>query len=483
MRKYFLMICSLVLITSLKAQEVWTIEKCVEYALTNNIQVKQQLLQVKNQQALLQQDKLSMLPSLNAGAAHGYNFGQTVDRYTNEFATDRVQTDNFYLGSSVTLFEGFQKLNQVKQRKVDLEAAQYDKDKFMDDIELLIATGYLQILYYKELVKTAESQLQATELQSERLKKLVDAGALAQGDFYTLEAQRALENSQVVSAHNNLDIAYLTLVQMLDLPTAEGFEIESPDLELGLKPDLALTAEQIYGFALETQPQIKSAEAKVKSSELGLSLAQGGQSPSLILQGSIGSGYSGAAQVLKSYTPYVPDVTKTQPSAFIPGINGQPEQYVWNFAGNAVYETKPFNDQFSDNFNKSVSLNLNVPIFNGWSTRTNISRAKINVENTKYNLELSKLDLRKTIQQAYADANAALNNYEASVTGVNAARESYRYAEQKFNVGSLNSVDYNNSKKDLEKAESDQIRAKYEFIFKSTVLDFYMGKPITLKRK
>jgi outer membrane protein len=483
MRKYFLIICCLVLVNALKAQEVWTIEKCVEYALTNNIQVKQQLLQVKNQQALLQQDKLSMLPSLNAGATHGYNFGQTVDRYTNEFATDRVQTDNFYLGSSVTLFGGFQKLNQVKQREVDLVASQYDKDKFMDDITLLIATGYLQILYYKELTKTAENQLKATELQSERLKKLVDAGALAQGDFYTLEAQRALENSQVVSARNNLDISYLTLVQMLDLPTAEGFEIESPDLELGLQPELALTAEQIYGFALETQPSIKSAEAKVKSSELGLSLAQGGQSPTLTLQGSIGSGYSGAAQVLKSYTPYIPDVNTTAPVGFIPDANGQPAQNVWTFAGTSVYETKPFNDQFNDNFNKSVSLNLNVPIFNGWSTRTNISRSKINVENSKYNLELSKLDLRKTIQQAYADAKAALNNYEASVTGVNAARESYRYAEQKFNVGSMNSVDYNNSKKDLEKAESDQIRAKYEFIFKSTVLDFYMGKPITLTRK
>jgi outer membrane protein len=270
---------------------------------------------------------------------------------------------------------------------------------------------------------------------------------------------------------------------MLDLPTTEGFEIESPDLELGPQPDLALTAEQIYGFALETQPSIKSAEAKVKSSELGLSLAQGMQSPSLTLQGSLASGYSGAAQILKSYTPYIPDVNTTAPVGFIPDANGQPAQNVWTFAGTSVYETKPFEDQFNDNFNKSISLNLNIPIFNGWATRTNISRSRINVENTKYNLELSKLELRKTIQQAYADAKAALNNYEASVTGVNAARESFRYAEQKFNVGAMNSVDYNNSKKDLEKAESDQIRAKYEFIFKSTVLDFYMGKPITLTRK
>lgn len=189
----------------------------------------------------------------------------------------------------------------------------------------------------------------------------------------------------------------------------------------------------------------------MKSSEMGLTMAKGGQSPSLQLQGSLGTGFSGANKILDST--------------------------------NFTFNTKPFADQVKDNFNRSVALNLNIPIFNGWSTRTAISRAKINVENQKYNLELSKLQLRKTIQQAYADANAALNNYEASTIGVNAARESFRYADQKFNVGAINSVDYNNSKKDLEKAESDQLRAKYEFIFKSTVLDFYMGKPLSLKRK
>ncbi len=451
MRKLFLSITCLVLISGIRAQEVWTLEKCVEYALTNNIQVKQQLLIVKNEQAMLQQDKLSMLPSLNGGASHGYNFGQTVDRYTNQFATDRVQTDNFYLGSTVTLFEGFQKVNQVKQRKIDLQATQFDTDKFMDDISLGIATGYLQILFYSELLKTAENQLNATEQQSDRLKKLVDAGAIAQGDYFTLEAQKAAENSQVVSAQNNLDIAHLTLVQMLDLPTTEGFEIEYPDLELGVQPTLAITAEQIYAFALETQPVIKSAESKVKSSEIGLTMAQGMQSPSLSLQGSLGTGFSGNNKLLDSTT--------------------------------FSYKVKPFADQVHDNFNRSVALNLNVPIFNGWSTRTNISRAKINVENQKYNLELSKLQLRKTIQQAYADAKAALNNYESSLTGVAAAHESFRYAEQKFTVGAMNSVDYNNSKKDFEKAESDLLRAKYEFIFKSTVLDFYMGKPLSLKRK
>ncbi len=451
MRKYILLILFLLSISFAKAQEVWTLEKCVEYALTNNIQVKQQLLMVKNDQALLQQDKLSLVPSLNGGASHGYNWGKTVDRFTNEFATDRVQSNNFYLSSNVTLFQGFQKINQIKQRKVDLEATRFDTDKFMDDLALNIATGYLQILFYSELAKTSDNQLKATQLQADRLKKLVDAGALAQGDYYTIEAQRALENSQLVGALNNLDIAYLTLAQMLDLPSQQGFEIEFPDLDLGLQPTLAISPDAIYAFALETQPSIKSAESRVKSSEIGLTMAQGGQSPSLSLQGSLGTGFSGANKLLDTVS--------------------------FN------YDVKPFADQVKDNFNRSISLNLNVPIFNGWATRTNISRARINVENQNYNLELSKLQLRKTIQQAYADAKAALNSYQASNTGVDAARESYRYAEQKFIVGSMNSVDYNNSKKDLEKAESDQLRAKYEFIFKSTVLDFYMGKPITLKRK
>ena len=451
MRKIFLIIPFFLLLTAVKSQEVWTLEKCVEYALSNNIQVKQQLLQVKSESALLQQDKLSLLPSLNGGASHGYNFGQTVDRYTNQFATSRVQTDNFYLGSSLTLFDGFQKINQVKQRKSDLEATRYETDKFMDDISLNIATGYLQILFYNELAKTAEKQLKATELQAQRLKTLVDAGALAEGDYFTIEAQKASENSQFVSAQNNLFIARLTLAQMLDLPNLDGFEIEYPDLDMATQPSLSIKPDQIYEYALETQPSIKSAQSKVKSSEIGLSMAQGGQSPTLSLQGSLGTGYSGAAQVFDTLT----------------------NEYI----------TKSWNDQINDNFNKSFSINLNVPIFNGWSTRTNISRAKINVENQKYNLELSKLQLRKTIQQAYVDAKAALNNYEASTAGVNAAHESFRYAEQKFNVGTLNSVDYNNAKKDLEKAESDQLRAKYEFIFKSTVLDFYMGKPLTLKRK
>jgi len=477
MRKYFLMISCLVLITSLKAQEVWTLEKCVEYALSNNIQIKQQLLQVKTGQATVLQDQLNMLPTLNGFAMHGYNWGKTVDRYTNQFATKRVQTDNFYLSSSVSLFDGFQKLNRIRQGKMDLEAANYDNDKFMDDITLGIATGYLQIIFYKELLKTAENQMAATDLQVSRLQRLVDAGALAMGELYNMQAQRATENVQIVDARNNLDLAYLTLTQMLDLPSTENFEIETPDLELGAQPSITAMPEQVYAFALENQPMIKSAEYRLKSAEYMLDESRGSLLPSLSMQGSLGTGYSGAASnVIDTYVPAGSEVI-----GFINIPGGTQEVYTMRY--DPVWKNNTFSNQVSDNVNKSLSFNLSIPIFNGWSSRTAISKSKLNVENSKYALDLKKLELRKIIQQAYADAKAALNKYQSSLTGVEAARESFRYAEQKFTVGSLNSVDYNNSKIIFEKSESNLLQAKFEFIFKTTVLDFYMGKPITLKRK
>ena len=479
MKKFLLLIACSMLISIVEAQQIWTLEKCVEYALSNNIQVKQQMLLVKSGQATVLQEQLNTLPSLNGFAMHGYNWGKTVDRYTNDFATKRVQTDNFYLSSSLTLFDGFQKINRIRQSKMDLQAANYDNDKFMDDITLGIATGYLQILFYKELLKTAENQLAATDLQVARLQKLVNAGALAEGDLYNIQAQRATENVQLVDARNSLDLAYLTLVQMLDLPTTDGFNIEVPDLELGAQPSITALPEQVYDYALENQPMIKSAEYRLKSSEYTLDQARGSVMPSLSMQGSLGTGYSGAASEV--IDKYVLNGEKEIIGAVdIPNIG---TQQVYTLGFDPVWKDNTFSDQVSDNINKSLSFNLSIPLFNGWASRTAISKAKLNVENTKYALDLKKLELRKTIQQAYADAKAALNKYTSSITGVEAARESFRYAEQKFTLGSMNSVDYNNSKINFEKAESNLLQAKFEFIFKTTVLDFYMGKPISLNRK
>lgn len=476
MKKIFLFLFTLAISASISAQQVWTLEKCIDHALTNNISVKQQMLQIDANKATLLQSKLDLFPSLNAGAQHGYNYGKTVDRYTNQFASSSVQSDNFYLGSQLTLWDGFQKINQMKRNKTELEASRYDADKYMDDISLGIATAYLQILYYKEVLRTAQSQVDISQQQTDRLVKLVNAGASAQGDLYNIQSQLASAKVAVVDARNNLDLAYLTLVQMLDLPTTDGFEIEVPDLDISKQPSLVANPDQVFLYALETQPVIKSAELRVKSSEYSLMLARGAQSPTLTMSASLATGYSGAAQMLAD------TIRKTIPIGYTM-LNGMPAELVYSSYLYSTYKDKPFGDQISDNINRSLNFNLSIPIFNGWATRSSISRARINVENARFNLDQSKLQLRKTIQQAYADAHGALDKYTASLAGVEAARESFRYAEQKFNVGLINSVDYNNARKEYEKADSDMIRAKYDYIFKSTVLDFYMGKPITLNRK
>jgi outer membrane protein len=480
MRKLTLSFLFAISFMALNAQEKWSLEKCVDYALTNNIQIKQRSLTIESSKADVFQSKLNMLPDLNGFANHGYNFGKSVDPYTNDFTTERVRTNNFNLSSSVTLFGGFQKVNQLKQNKLNLSADQYDLDKFMDDISLNIATSYLQILFYQEMLKNVENQLGITKQQVDRMKKMVDAGAAAQGDFFNLDAQRAAEELSVVDAQNNLDLAYLTLTQLLDLPSSDNFEIEVPQLSVLGKPALVGNADEIFLYATQNQPDIKSAELRLKSSDLNISRARGAMMPSLSLNGAWGTGYSDASQIAES--------TIATPFADLPLIgvtkdeNGNRVYDVYAYSSSTTFKTKPWSDQISDNNNKSVSLNLSIPIFNGWQGRTAVRKAQISVKNAEYNLESNKLNLRKTIQQAYADAIAALKKYNSATTKVDASKESFKYSESKFNVGMLNSVDYNNAKKELEKAESELLQSKFDYIFKATVLDFYMGRPLTLKQ-
>jgi outer membrane protein len=471
--KRILILFSLIMTSAsfLNAQTTWTLQSCIDYALANNILIKQQELSEQLAKVNLLQSKTSLFPSLNANASHAYNYGKTIDMYTNSFATERVQSDNFYISSSVTLFSGFQLLNTVKQNKIDLQASQYDLDKMMNDISLNLATAYLQILYCDELLGIAQNQLTVTEKQVARTQKLVDAGTVSKGTLLTLQAQQSTEELSVVNAQNNLDIAYLTITQMLDLPSADSFNIQVPTLDVSTESTLLLTPDQIYAYAVGTQPEIKSAELKVQSSELGLAIVQGMRYPTLSLRGSYGTGYSGASKRVKdiTFTGYLPS-----------GFTGSGDT-VYSPSFDYNYENIPFSDQFNDNINKSISFSLYIPIFNGWQTNATVSKAKIAIQNSEYTLLTAKNTLYKSIQQAYADALAALNKYKSSSKSVDAYKEAFKYAEQKFEVGLVNSTEYDDAKNKLAEAESTLLQSKYEYVFRLKILDFYMGKPIELK--
>lgn len=463
---------------SINAQEpttpkMWTLEQCIDYALKNNIQILQSELNTDLSKTNLLQSEGALLPSINANASHSYNIGRTIDRFTNQFADQQVLSQNFGVSADINLFSGFQNINSIKQSRYDYMASKFDVDKTRNDVSLNIATAYLQVLYSMDAVNNAQNQSGITLAQVERTKKLVEAGSAAKGVLLDIQAQLASEELTVTSAQNQLDIAILSLAQLLNLPSTDGFAIVKPDLGNANDILLAATSQQIYNTAVQTLPEVKSAEFKLKSAEKGISIARGGLSPRLSFSASYGTGYSGLSQRLlttPSFTGYGPDgsITSGGDTVFSPMFS------------NPTYENIPYMDQYKDNKNTSFGFFLQVPIFNKFQTKTAIDRAKIQKMNAELTVMSTKLQVQKNVQQAYADANAGLKKYSSSTKALEAMQESFKYTEQKFNVGMVNTNDYNDSKNKVIKAQSDQLQAKYEYIFKTKVLDFYQGKPLKL---
>ncbi len=456
--------------------EIWPLEKCILYAIENNIQVKQMELSSEYNSNILFQSKLGVLPNLNAGASHSWSFGRALDETTYEFTKDQtVMSDNLYISSSVTLFNGLQTLNTIKLNQYNLMASLEDVDKIKNDISLSIALAYLQILLNIELLEVTNSQLEITNLQIERTRQLVEAGSLPHGSLLEIQAQAAAEELQQVNFQNQLDISYLTLTQLLELDSVGNFQIEIPDLPLPEEKFLLESVNEIYSAAEKILPQVKGADYQLKSSEIGLDIARGARSPRLSLSGSYGTRYS---NILKKYALVPGETSDPLPIGTVEGTG----ETVYTFPQPLVVsENYPFGNQFTDNATYGVQFNLTIPIFNGWQTNTTISNAKISVLNSKYNLEYTRNMLYKEIQQAYADAVASLKKYRASEKAVSSMEESFRYTEQKFNVGMVTSVDYNTAKNQLMSTQSDLLQSKYEYIFKTKVLEFYRGNPLSLK--
>ena len=429
-------------------QKAWSLEDCIRYAIENNIQIKQQVIQTEYQKNALELSKLKLLPTVNGSASHNYSFGRALDETTYEFSNEQtVRSNNFYIGGSLNLFNGLQNYNTIQKNKYQVLAGELDLQSIKDNISLNIALAYLQILLNNELVSATGNQLQITMQQIEKTKKMVDAGSLAKGNLLQIEAQAASEELQYINIKNQLDISYLNLTQMLELQTPEGFKVVTPNISIDTNTIITGRIDEIYSLAQGLRPEIKSAELSLTASEYDQKIATGARIPRLSMNHSFSTGYSDYAK--KPSNPLEPYT---------------------------------FSQQVSDNINYGIGFSLNIPILNGWQVNKNISNSKLGVENSRYALEGTKKQLYKNIQQAFADAVAALKKFNASIKAVTSTEESFRYTEQKFNVGMVTPVDYNASKTQLLNAQSDMSQAKYEYIFKTKVLDFYKGIPLNLNK-
>ncbi|MCK5068685.1 MAG: TolC family protein [Bacteroidales bacterium] len=457
----------------LSAQETWSLEVCIQYAMENNIQIKQSVLNTEYNENLLKQSKLGQIPSLSGSTNYTYSWGRALDETTYRFSDNQqINSINLGLNSFTNLFNGLRVRNTILQNELNLLASYEDVEKVRNDISLNIAAAYLTIMFNKELESVTESQLEITGQQVERTLKMVDAGKLARGNFLELQAQYASEELNLVNAENQLAISLLNLQQILDLPIDTAFDVAIPELADPDEDPLVINALEVYRIAEQDMPEIKSAVLGLESAEKGLAIAKGGRSPQLYLSANFNTGYSDIRQQVVGLSPpmQVP-IGVTAGGETVYTIN---EQEIPEYGAYAFFE------QMRDNTSTGVGLGLSIPIFNGWQVNANIDNARIMHKNAQLELQSKKLTLYATIQQAYADALAALKKFNATQQALVSMEESFKYTEKKFEVGLVNTVDYNISKNQLTATQSDLLQAKYDFIFRTKILNFYKGEPITL---
>ncbi|MGM0498286.1 MAG: TolC family protein [Bacteroidota bacterium] len=469
--KKILFICfSMLFISNLNAQKKWTLQECIEYAHEHNIQVKQQGLNTQINETMLKESKLDALPSLNAGASHNLSYGRALDETTYEYTENQeVQSSNFSVNSSLTLFQGLQKWNRIKQNKFSLKSELASLEKMKNDISLNVASAYLQILFNQELVEVSQNQLDITQQQIKRTQELVEAGNLAKGSLLEIKSQAANEEMNLVNAQNQLESSYLNLTQLLELDSIGDFDIARPDFS-EIEKDIPLkSVDSIYSVAVEELPRVESAKYNMEARDKALDVAKGRLSPTLSLRFAYGSRYSSIRDKLAGYDETTVSIGET--------VSGEEVIATQRFP---TYSDYSFSDQLQDNANTSIMLNLSIPIFDGLKANYSVDNARVDKLSAEYSLESTKNELYKDIQSARSDALSAWKKYAAAKKTVESMEMSFKYTKQKFEVGLVNSVEYNTAKNNLTEAKSDLLQAKYEYIFKTRILDFYQGNPLEI---
>lgn len=422
---------------TLSAQKRWSLEECIKYAWDNNLSIKQQEIVVEQSENNVLESKLQYLPSFNASVSHSMNWGRSVNMQDLQIIENQLsQSTSASMRASVNLFEGFQKGNDLKSKKVVQEISVLGVGRIKNQISVEISRAYLQILLSKEILRTANQSLESVKQQVDRTGKLVNAGSIAYSSLLEIEAQLATERVQVVNAQNQVNNSLLALKQLLDLTRESDFDVDSPNLDLMIEAFSGESVDQLFEQS-KTLPQIKSAELNYTNSNLQLAIAKGRSYPTISFSAGYGTYYSDSRD-------------------------------------------QNFMDQFNENRNPSISFGLSIPIFNNWQSNTAIKNARLGVRNAEIEVRSTEQILYKEIQQANSDALGYYERYKASSQSVKAMEESFRYVQQKFDLGVLNATDYTVAKTNLFKAQSEFYQAKYQYVFQLKILDFYKGIPITL---
>ena len=424
-----------------QTQEPWSLRRCIDYAIEHNINIRQSDNAAKQSEIEVNTAKWARLPNLNGSANQSWNWGRTQtavpDEETGDYSTVYVNTSsngtNLSLSTSIPLFTGLQLPNQYALAKLNLKAAVADLEKAKEDISINIASAYLQVLFNQELRDVAQGQVELSREQCARIERLAQMGKASAAEVADARSRVAQDQMTLVQTDNDYHLSLLDLAQLIELDSPEGFVLEAPQDSLQLQ--LLTNPEDIYNAALLSKPAIQAAQYRLEGSKHSIRIAQSGYYPQLSLSGSLG-------------TSYYSTINRT------------------------------FSQQMGDNFNKYVGISLSVPLFNRLATRNQVRAARLQRENYALQLDDAKKTLYKEIQQAWYNATASQAKYTSSHAAMLASAESFQLMARKYEGGKANAVEYNEAKQNLMKAQSDELQAKYEYLFRTKILDFYQGIPL-----
>ena len=436
MKKGLIIFSLATLCVTSQAQEGWTLRQCIDYAIEHNIEIQQTANEAEQNAIEVNTAKWARLPNLSGSAGQNWSWGRSQSPKDNTYSDVNSGSTQFGHNTNVPLFTGLQLPNQYALSKLNLKAAIEDLNKAKEDIAINVTSSYLQVLFNMELSKVAASQTELSKEQCKRIIRLAEVGKASSAEVAEAKARVAQDEMSLVQAENNYQLALLDLSQLLELPTPEGFTLAQPDTVVNFAP---LTApDDIYTEALSNKPGIRAAQFRLEGSEKSIRIAQSNYYPQLSFGASIGTNF---------YT-----------------LNGSAEH--------------SFGSQLKNNLNKGIGFNLSVPLFNRLATRNRVRSARLQQTNLALQLNNTKKVLYKEIQQAWYNAVAAESKFNSSMAAVTANEESFRLMSEKFDNGKATFVEYNEAKQNLTKSLSDKIQAKYDYLFRTKILDFYKGKAI-----
>lgn len=413
------------------AQRKYTLPECINIALENNRNIKQQELGKQQREIAYQQARADLLPNIEASASQNFNFGRSVGGENDVHRNANSSQSSFSISSNITLFDGLRMKHNIDARKAEMYASEADLEKMRDDVVMSVSTAFLQALLTKELLQIAETQIETTQTNLHRIKELIQNGKMAKGELYEPEAQLAKEELNRVQAESNHKLALLDLAQIMELEDFNQFDITAPPAEALINEATLLQSEAVYESALLNRPEIRSMRYRIEGSEKEMLMAKAQYYPSLSFGAGIGTGYY-----------------------HISNINNA-----------------SFKSQIDKNMSRYLSLNLRIPIFNKFQVKNSVRNARIAIANTQLEMDKVKIELRKKIEQAYYNAIGARSRWDAAQKSIEASREAYRFSEEKYESGRANAYEMSLAKNNHTQALGEEAQAKYEYAFRLKILE------------